>query len=192
MKRWLRRNLPTPRTVLENRSLSVFGRLLHDPNLWHLNRRSAAGAAGVGLFVMYMPPIGQMLMAAAAAILLRVNLPISVALVWITNPLTIPPMFYFAYVVGCWILGTPSAEFSLAFWSDWRHWVAVLRPLALGMLICAISCSALGYFGVQALWRWNLMREIRHRRARFQAMAGPKTISPAAASAKTPSSKRQT
>jgi uncharacterized protein len=49
--------------------------------------------------MMYMPPIGQMFMAAAAAIVLRVNLPISVALVWITNPLTIPPMFYFAYLL---------------------------------------------------------------------------------------------
>jgi hypothetical protein len=193
VKRWLRRNLPNPRAIRENRNLSVFGKLLHDPNLWHLNRRSAAGAFGVGLFMMYMPPIGQMLMAAAAAILLRVNLPISVALVWITNPLTIPPMFYFAYLVGCAILGAPAVDFSLEFWADWRNWIAVLSPLGVGMLVCATVCSAAGYFGVQALWRWNLICEIRHRKERFQAMGGPTAaISPKGAKARAPSSRRQT
>ncbi|MGE5154594.1 MAG: DUF2062 domain-containing protein [Bdellovibrio bacteriovorus] len=192
MKHWLRRNLPSSKSIRENRNLSVFGKLLHDPNLWHLNRRSAAGAFGVGLFMMYMPPIGQMFMAAAAAIVLRVNLPISVALVWITNPLTIPPMFYFAYLVGCAILGAPAVEFSLEFWSAWRNWVAVLAPLALGMLICATVCSAAGYFGVQALWRWSLMRDIRHRKARIQAMAGSTTAAPGEAKPRIPSSRRQT
>ncbi len=184
--------MPSPRSIRENRRFSVFGKLLHDPNLWHLNRRSAAGAFGVGLFMMYMPPIGQMFMAAAAAIVLRVNLPISVALVWITNPLTIPPMFYFAYLVGCAILGAPAVGFSLAFWGDWRNWVAVLAPLALGMLICASVCSAAGYLGIQALWRWNLAREIRHRKQRFQAMARPTTDAPDGAKPRIPSSRRQT
>lgn len=184
--------MPDPRTILGNRYLSVFGTLLHDPNLWHLNRRSAAGAFGVGLFMMYMPPIGQMLMAAAAAIALRVNLPISVALVWITNPLTTPPMFYFAYLVGCTMLGAPAVEFSLEFWSEWRSWVAVLAPLALGMLVCATLCATAGYFGVQALWRWSLAREIRHRKQRFQAMARPTTDAPDGAKPRIPSSRRQT
>lgn len=181
--------MPDPRAILENRHFSVFGTLLHDPNLWHLNRRSAAGAFGVGLFMMYMPPIGQMLMAAAAAIALRVNLPISVALVWITNPVTIPPMFYFAYLVGCWMIGAPSARFSMEFWIDWHNWVAVLAPLGLGMLVCASACSAAGYFGIQALWRWSLMREIRYRKARYRAMAEAGSASGAEVS--TPSSKRQ-
>lgn len=192
MKRWLRRNMPNPRSILENRNFAVFGKLLHDPNLWHLNRRSAAGAFGVGLFMMYMPPIGQMFMAAAAAVVLRVNLPISVALVWITNPLTIPPMFYFAYLVGCAILGAPAVGFSIEFWADWRNWVAVLAPLALGMLVCAAGCSVAGYFGVQALWRWSLLREIRHRKERYQAMTAPTVMSPDDAKARTPSSSRQT
>ena len=82
MKKWLKRIMPAPRTLRENRWLSVFGKLLHDPNLWYLNRRSAAGAFAVGFFMMYMPPIGQMGLAAAAAIVVRVNLPLAVALVW--------------------------------------------------------------------------------------------------------------
>jgi uncharacterized protein (DUF2062 family) len=51
-----------------------------------------------------------MAFAAAAAIYFRANLPVSVALVWVTNPLTMPPLFYFAYQVGLWFLNQPAAE----------------------------------------------------------------------------------
>lgn len=189
LKKWLRSIMPDPRQILENPYLGVFGTRLKDPNLWYLNRKSAAGAFGVGLFVMYLPPFGQMLVAAAAAIWLRVNLPISVALVWISNPLTIPPMFYFAYLLGCWILGLPSSGFDLDFWLTWNHWldwhnwVSMLAPLLLGSLVCATVCGTLGYFSVQWLWRSHLRRQIRERRARYAA---------AASSTRTPSSSTHT
>jgi hypothetical protein len=192
VKKWLKRIMPAPRAILENRHLSVFGKRLHDPNLWHLNRRSVSGAFAVGLFMMYMPPFGQMFMAAAAAIVLRVNLPLSAALVWITNPVTIPPMFYFAYLVGARIIGDPVKDFSLEFWMDPGNWVSVLGPLAVGMLVCAALCAALGYLGVQLLWRWNLVRQIRRRRARYQAMATAQAAARSPAGVKTPSSSRQT
>jgi uncharacterized protein len=78
VKRWLKRILPAPRTFLANGRFGMFGKLLHDPNLWHLNRYSVSGAVAVGLFVVFMPPLGQTILAVAAAILLRVNLPIAV------------------------------------------------------------------------------------------------------------------
>jgi len=191
VKKWLKNKLPHPQQLKENRHLSVFGKLLHEPNIWHINRRSAAGAFAVGLFMMYMPPVGQMLMAAAAAIALRVNLPISVALVWISNPVTIPPMFYFAYLVGAWMIGSPPLEFRLDFWMDLHNWLAVLRPLALGMLVCAIACSATGYFSVQALWRWNLRREIRRRKERYRSMAAATSSSVSETELNRPSARRQ-
>lgn len=167
----------------EHKHLRVFGKLLHDPNLWHLNRRSVSGAFAVGMFVMYLPPLGQMLIAAAGAIALRVNLPISVALVWTTNPVTIPPMYYFAYLVGTWILGTPATSLNLEFWLEWHNWLDLLAPLTVGCMVCATVCSALSYFVVRGLWRWNLVRRIRMRRARYEA---------AISGVKTPSSKSQT
>jgi hypothetical protein len=180
MKRWLRRRLPDPRHILDSKYLSVFGTLLQDPNLWHLNRRSASGAFAVGLFVMFLPPVGQMFVAAAAAIVLRVNLPISVSLVWLSNPLTIPPMFYFAYVIGCLIIGQEIRTFEMAFWLDWRNWLTVIKPVLIGSLICATVSGALGWIIVESLWRWNLIRHIKRRRARY------------AAATSRPSSSRQT
>jgi len=183
IKQWLARVTPDRNKIGEHKYLRVFGSLLEDPNLWHLNRRSASGAFAVGLFVMYMPPVGQMLMAAAGAIAFRVNLPISVALVWITNPITMPPMYYFAYFVGAWILSVETQAFQVSFWLDWHNWRDILAPLAVGCLVCAIFCSAVGYLAVQAFWRWRLVRQIRLRRARYAA---------AVSGISTPSSKRHT
>jgi len=168
VKHWLRRVTPTRDKLREHKHLRVFGKLLHDPNLWHLNRRSAAGAFAVGLFVMYLPPVGQMLVAAALAIAVRVNLPISVALVWITNPVTIPPMYYFAYLVGSWILGRHIESFHMDYWLDWQHWLDIFAPLTVGCLVCGAVCSVTGYFAVQTIWRWSLMRQIQRRRGRLR------------------------
>lgn len=183
MKQWLERLAPDRAKVREHRHLRHFGELLHDPGLWHLNRRSASGAFAVGLFVMYLPPLGQMIIAAAGAILFRVNLPISVALVWVTNPITIPPMYYFAYLVGSWTLGVPAQTLNVDFWLEWHNWIDLLAPMTVGCLICGAVCSTLGYLAIQTLWRWNLMRQIRVRRARYGASAS---------GTNTPSSKRQT
>ncbi len=174
MKRWLKRNLPTPAAIRANRHLGVFGSLLHDPNLWHLNRRSVAGGAAIGLFAMFLPPIGQSLIAAAVAILLRVNLPIAVAACWITNPVTTPPMFYFAYRLGCWVLGSVPGQFNLEFWLDWHHWEAIIWPMTVGGIICGAVCSALGYLLIQAIWRWRMIRQIKRRRERYRAATANK------------------
>jgi len=183
VKQWLKRITPNRAQVREHRQLRVFGKRLQDPALWRLNRRSVAGAFAVGVFVMYLPPLGQLLIAAAGAIAFRVNLPISVALVWITNPVTIPPMYYFAYLVGSWLLGTPVQTFRVEYWLEWRNWLDILAPLTVGGLVCGAVCSALGYLAVQAVWRWNLVRRIRLRRMRYRA---------ATYGFRTPSSKRQT
>ena len=44
MKHLMRRLAPDNKTLKEHRHFKVFGQWLLDPNLWHLNRRSAAGS----------------------------------------------------------------------------------------------------------------------------------------------------
>lgn len=159
-RKFFQRFLPNPQAIKENKTLQVFGDWLHEPNLWHLNRRSVAGAFAVGLFVAWMPVPFQMVLAAGAAILLRTNLPLSVALVWITNPVTIPPMFYSAYIVGTWIVGVPVADFSFELSFDWllnelsTSWI----PLLVGCFTIATVCSTFGYFFIQGIWRYSVLR----------------------------------
>lgn len=146
--------MPNPHELKNNKVLSLFGTLLHDPNLWHMNRRSIAGAFMVGLFFAWWPVPFQMALAAAGAIILRTNLPMSVGLVWITNPLTIPPMFYFAYVVGSWVIDVPEVPFAMELSMDWimSELSVIWKPFLTGCLILAVISGAAGYFAMNYIW----------------------------------------
>ncbi|MDX1610171.1 MAG: DUF2062 domain-containing protein [Halofilum sp. (in: g-proteobacteria)] len=168
-KNFFRRYLPKPAELREQDSLRIaLGDLLHDPNVWHLNRRSVSGGFAVGLFTAWIPLPLQMLIAAALALLLRVNLPLSVVLVWITNPLTMGPMFWFAWRVGSWLLGiehVPVAfEPTLAWFTAGvaRIWL----PLTLGCLLLGIISAALGFLLCRLAWRYHVISHLLHRRRR--------------------------
>ena len=166
MKQWLEQIAPTGHRSARQTAARVRQAAAQDPSLGRFNRRSVAGTVALGLFVMYLPPLRQVLIAAAGAIVLRVNLPISVALIWITNPVTIPPMYYFSYRVGFWILGMPAQSFCVEYWLEWRNWLDVLAPLTVGGLVCGGVCSALGYFAVRAVQRQGLEQRLLPGRRR--------------------------
>ncbi|MCK4865210.1 MAG: DUF2062 domain-containing protein [Gammaproteobacteria bacterium] len=166
-KKFIKRYMPDHEKIRKNKQLNkVFGTLLHDPNLLHLNRRSVSMAFFVGLFVAFVPLPSQMIMAAAIAILIRCNLPISVGLVWVSNPITMPPLFYFAYKVGAWILSTPEHEF--VFELSWK-WLgteleAIWQPFLLGCTISGVVFGALGYITIRLLWRLHIINTIKERK----------------------------
>ena len=169
-KRIIKRFTPDHETIRTHKHLRMFGSLLHDPNLWHMNRRSVSGAFAVGIFWAFIPMPFQMVAAAFIAIVTRVNLPISVALVWISNPITMPPMFYFTYRVGTWILGEPpqNPEFEISL-----EWMAnsladIWQPLYLGSLLCGVIAAILGYSLMRGFWRWHVISNLRKRRERWK------------------------
>ncbi len=168
-KRLLKRWLPDHNTFKEHRHLQRFGTRLHDPNLWHLSRRSVPGAVSIGLFVAFIPVPFQMVIAAALAIAARVNLPISVALVWLTNPITMPPVFYFCYRLGAWMLGMPMHK--IDFSEPSIQWLLtemklIWEPFLLGCLVCGIVSAVLGNLFIRAFWRFHIIRNRRARKLR--------------------------
>lgn len=170
-KKLIKRFMPDHDLVRGHRALQVFGRLLHDPNLWHLNRRSVAGAVFWGLFWAMIPMPLQMLAAAASAIVSRVNLPISVALVWLTNPLTMPPVFYFNYLVGARLMAEPIKVTRFQASVDWLESVLgqIWEPLLVGSLVTGLVLGVLGYLGTRGFWRWHVLRQLRRRQAERSA-----------------------
>lgn len=174
-KKFLRRYLPTPKTVRENPALRPVSKWLNNPEIWHLHRRSVSGAAFIGLFCAFLPIPGQMLVAAILAVASRCNLPLSLALVWITNPLTIPPMFYFAYRLGAWLLGIDVAVAGIEL--SWSWWMSNLGnigyPLLFGSLVCGWVCGLTGMVIVRVLWRMHVLRRWRERQARRRLRKSP-------------------
>lgn len=169
----LRRWLPSPASVRRKQSLRVLGEWIYQTNLWHINRYSASMAMFTGLFVAFLPIPGQMLVAAILAVLLRCNLPLSVALVWVTNPVTMPAIFYLTYRVGALLIDVPAPveeqefEMSLA-WLQSRIGL-IWKPLLVGSLLLGLMVGSLGYFLVNLFWRIHVVRHWRQRRARREA-----------------------
>lgn len=174
-KKFVKRWMPDVHSIRTHKNLQFLGKLLHDPNLWHLNRRSASGAVAVGLFMAFLPIPLQMAPAAILAIWLRVNLPIAVALVWITNPLTIAPVFYFTYKLGSWMLGRApdpvSFEMSLAWFKASVNFI--WQPFLLGSLTLSTVSALLGYLLLRFGWQLHVTREWRRRKERRAKSENP-------------------
>lgn len=164
-RRLFKRYMPNPDSIKGNKSLRFLGKLIHDPNLWHLNRHSVARGMAIGLFWAMIPMPMQMLAAAAVAIPMRANLPISIGLVWLTNPITMPPVFYCTYKLGAWIMQTPPVRMPEALSLEWiTAEVAVLwKPLYLGSFVAGVILAILGYVLTMLYWRWWVQRSWRKR-----------------------------
>ena len=166
IKKLLHKFIPDHNVIKQHKNLQFLGDKLHNQNLWHFNRHSVTMAFAVGLFVAWIPTPGQMAIAAVGAFYFRGNLPISIALVWITNPLTMPPLFYFAYLVGLTVLNLPAASFSL----DAVLSGEILFPFLTGCLILGVTCATVGYFGINYFWhyhavkKWTLRKKSRNNR----------------------------
>lgn len=164
IKRWL----PDPAKVKNEPGLKFLGTLLHDPNLFHLNRHSVSVAFFVGLFTAFLPTLGQIPIAAMGALALRCNLPISIGLVWISNPLTFPVIFYASYKLGARLMQIPPHPFH--FEMSW-HWfatefVVIWKPLLLGSVIASVFFGCLGYIVIQWAWRWHVIQRWQQRKER--------------------------
>jgi len=176
-KKWLRRHLPDYHTLGESGPLKPVSKYLREPELWHLHRRSVSGAAFIGLFCAFLPIPFQSLVAAVLAIMTRCNLPLSAALVWVTNPLTIAPMFYFAYRLGAWLMGADVAVAGIDLtWDGLASQFGVIAvPLLVGSVVCGWVVGVTAYVAVRVLWRlhvlqrWQDRRDARKERALIQA-----------------------
>lgn len=168
LRKLIRRWTPTPEQVRDHPHLRRVAHLLHDAALWSLNRRTVSGAVGVGLFIAFVPVPLQMLVAALVATAVRVNLPIAVAMVLVTNPVTVPPLYWAAYELGATLLqragpgldAVPSLTWFLEAISQ------IWQPLLLGLIVMGLGAGAIGYAAVRLLWRIHVMRNWGRRRVR--------------------------
>ncbi len=162
MKKLLKRYSPNQNEIKNHKTLSWLSKHLHNPSLWNFNRKSISKAFAIGLFCAFTPVPFQMLLAAPCAIIFSANLPVAVALVWITNPITIPPIFYACYKLGAWILEVNiKQDFVMSFKYVWQVFDTIWQPFLLGCLILSIVSSVLGYFSIQFVYRLKAYKRLR-------------------------------
>jgi uncharacterized protein (DUF2062 family) len=143
----------TKRSVFLNKYFPKF----RDRVYWAGDRHSFAKAGFIGMFCMMLPIPFQMVFSSAFAYYLRANIPLATALAWITNPLTMWPIWYGGYLFGTWFFGTPdlfqASEhitigsqiwFNEVFPLIWKPFF--LGNIILGSLFGTVTYLIIGYF----------------------------------------------
>lgn len=168
---WWRRWVPTREQMLASRWLRWLAPWLGHPALWHWSRRGVALGVALGVFFGLLIPLAQIPVAAAAAIVLRANLPAAAASTLITNPVTFGPLYVAAYHLGSWATGdttrpavaTGPAPTDL---SLWERIARLGKPVIVGLSIMAVGAGATTYVLIDLAWRW---RVLARRRAKTRA-----------------------
>lgn len=130
--------------------------------------RAIAGGFGLGTFIAFTPTVGvQLILALLVATMFNMNRPAASIPVWITNPVTVAPIYTFNYWVGLkfWE-GPPLAEVSglfkdightmahLEFWNIKDQFLAVLhmgKEILIPLLLGSLAIGALTGLAVYLL-----------------------------------------
>lgn len=179
-KRFIQKFLPTQEQIAANKTLRFLGPAILQPGLWQVTRRSVAIGVAIGLFCAFIIPVGQIVLAAMLAIYFRGNLAVAALSTFVTNPLTFPPIYFAAYLLGSWMLGQKAAESQVASTisdlaeesdqglveglSSWVSGIGDLgAPLLLGMFTFSVVSCLLGYVLVNVGWRLSVAIRYRSR-----------------------------
>ncbi|MEJ7932098.1 DUF2062 domain-containing protein [Ramlibacter sp. AN1015] len=181
---WLRRLIPTRESIRHNRWLHWLGPALHHPRLWHLSRRGLAMGVAIGIFFGVLIPIAQIPLSAAAAVVLRANLPGAVASTLVTNPATFGPIYYAAWRLGSALIGEPvtgqapqempEADVEIEAVVARESWLgraigrlmAIGRPLLLGLTVLAAASGLAAYALISWVWAVRVRMRRRNRMRR--------------------------
>jgi uncharacterized protein len=168
-RRFFKKFSPAPHALRERWYFRAFGaRLLADPRLWSVQRRTITAAVGAGLAICFVPLPLHLPLAAVVGVLFRLNVPAIIATVFLVNPFTFVPIYYLAYRVGAAMLGERVQRFEIELTWDWLNYglAPIWQPFLLGCLTCAVLAGFGGWALLEAIWRWSVNSRYRARRLR--------------------------
>ncbi len=129
-----------------------------------INRKSVTRGILIGLFWGFIPMPMQMLAVLATTPFVRFNVPIAFSMVWLSNPITMPLMYYMEYKTGVVLLGReglPDIELTLEWFQN--HWDDIVVPLYIGTIPYSVGVSLLVYWVVDRLWIHSVQRAHRQK-----------------------------
>ena len=159
LKKWMR-PLPRRSNVHRYPILKWFSNTAYERSyLWSFRGKTVIPALFWGLWIAMLPIVGlQMLVVFFLAILLRTNLPVIVALQWISNPLTMGPIYFADYQIGMAFLHLVGVDYErnkllkrTYDWSDFSYsdlWALVdtFPPMMIGGSIIGIFLGVVAVF----------------------------------------------
>src|SRR5450631_4684324 len=169
MQRWLKSITPERRTLEKLWCLKPFASLVVDRGCWTFRRTSVIRAFSLGLLIAFVPPTPflplHLTLCTVLGILLRLNIPVLVATVFVSNPFTWFPQVAGSIWVGAKLMGLNLMP--LLSQLSHRNLSAQIsqlwEPLLLGALVLGISAAAFGYLLGQGVWRARALYRLRRR-----------------------------
>ena len=133
--------------------------------LLSVNRKMVSRAILVGMFIAMIPMPMQMLAVILVSPFFRFNVPIGVSLVWITNPFTMPFIYYVEYLTGNFLLMQEGIN-DIQLTMDWftENIGDIFIPLYVGTLFYSLIFSVGGYYLVNWLWIHSVGKEKRQKK----------------------------
>ncbi|MDD2449423.1 MAG: DUF2062 domain-containing protein [Sulfurimonas sp.] len=131
------------------------------------NRKMVSKAVLIGMFIAFIPMPMQMLLVIAMMPFFKFNVPIALAMCWLSNPFTMPPMYYMEYLTGSFFLGSKPLEVEMTL--DWfsNNIDAIFIDLYVGAFFYSVVGSLSAYFLVNFIWRGSVERDKKlHRNDR--------------------------
>jgi uncharacterized protein len=124
-----------------------------------VNRKMVTRALLIGIAIGLIPMPFQMFLVLGMIFFFKFNVPIALLMVWLSNPLTMPFMYYVEYMTGVYLLGmdTLVVELSLEWFEN--HFSDIFIPLYVGTLFYMLTLAPLVYAIVDWLWVHSVRKE---------------------------------
>ncbi len=164
LKKWMR-PLPRRSNIHRYPVLKWFAKTAYDRSyLWSFKGNAMVQALFWGIWIAMLPIVGiQMIVVFFLALIVRANLPLIVALQWISNPLTMAPIYFADYEIGLLILElfgvdygrnkllTAEFDWSGMEFADLWELVDTFPPMMVGGSVVGISLGVLAVFLYKAM-----------------------------------------
>ena len=158
MKETLKRFSPKQEDI----NLGWLNEHLHNPDLWKWNKRTISKAFAIGLFCAFLPLPLHTLLAAALAVVFSSNILLSMGLVWVNNPVTMWPIYFYIYKLGSHIIGT-EVDQNFVFTMDYLMgtFATTVSALWVGGLIVSTITAILGYTAILSIYKYRAYQRVK-------------------------------
>jgi uncharacterized protein (DUF2062 family) len=173
MQHWLKSITPARHALEKRWYLKPFCALVVDRGCWAFKRSRVINAFSLGLLIAFVPPTPllplHLTLCLVLGIVFRLNLPVLLATVFVSNPLTWFPQVACSIWVGAKLMGLNLMP--MLHGMSHRNFRAQIHqlwePLMLGALVLGVCAAVAGYLLAQCVWRGRVIYRLHRRRARL-------------------------